>query len=799
MEHHAPISQLIPALAYDPDAQLFFLDPGALGFGYLCSPMTGGDDRVADRLNNLLNLAWPSETILQFCLWAGPDISPERVKLPVGPDVPEIMRQSRETRVDFLRQRALAPLDGSGLRLRHVQLIVTVRLPLAYGEPTDSDQKRAIDLRDAGLESLKAAGLADARIMTVEDYLRVMETIFNWSADAAWRQVEAAEFDPRRLVRDQIVDYNTDLVVHRDRLELGGKVVKVLSPKRLPESSYFGVSHQFLMDPVAGARGIKENVLISAAVYIPDTEAKRGKLEKERQWVANQAYGPLIKYVPRLAKKKQSYDVLFEALDRGDRLVRIALAVVLFCEPGEESAATANAQAFWRESGFQLLEDRFITLPMFLNSLPLGAEPEAVSQLNRYRTMGSRQALLFLPVFGSWQGTATPVLQFVGRDGQLMFFDLFDSSSNYNAVIAAQSGSGKSFLTNEIIMQYLSLGGRCWVLDIGRSYEKLTKLLGETFMVFDPNSDICLNPFSLVENYNEEADVLAGLVAMMAAPTEALSDFQTAGLKRVLNQVWEAEGKEMSLDSLALALKSEEDGRLRDIGEQLYPFTTKGEYGRFFNGPNNVNIDGRLIVIELEELRGRKQLQQVVLLQLIYQIQQEMYLGQRDRRKLVIIDEAWDLLTQGNVAQFIEHGFRRFRKYGGAAIVVTQSVNDLYNSPSGEAIAENSAIKLLLGQTREAIARLEQSKRIDLGDYGYSLLKTVHTMPGKYSEIAVLCEGSLGVGRLYVEDFKKVLYSTKADDVYAVQQWQEQGLSLLEAVERVAAGQKPGRLAAVGG
>jgi len=41
------------------------------------------------------------------------------------------------------------------------------------------------------------------------------------------------------------------------------------------------------------------------------------------------------------------------------------------------------------------------------------------------------------------------VLQFVGRDGQLMFFDLFDSSSNYNAVIAAQSGSGKSFLTNE--------------------------------------------------------------------------------------------------------------------------------------------------------------------------------------------------------------------------------------------------------------------------------------------------------------------------------------------------------------
>ncbi|ORP14430.1 hypothetical protein B7943_12470, partial [Vibrio cholerae] len=76
---------------------------------------------------------------------------------------------------------------------------------------------------------------------------------------------------------------------------------------------------------------------------------------------------------------------------------------------------------------------------------------------------------------------------------------------------------------------------------------------------------------------------------------------------------------------------------------------------------------------ELEELKGRKHLQQVVLLQLIYQIQQEMYLGERDRRKIVFIDEAWDLLTQGDVGKFIETGYRRFRKYGGSAVTVTQS------------------------------------------------------------------------------------------------------------------------------
>lgn len=776
------IGRLLPVLAYARAEQLFYLEGPSLGFGFLCAPLTGGDDRVFDRFNNLLNLSWPPETILQSCLWAGPDLLPERILLSGQDGISEVLREIRDSRVEFLRRGAETPLDAGGILLRDIKLLITARLPLAHDFPTACDLKSAGDLREAALETLKTCGFRP-RVLTVEDYLRVMETIFNWSETAGWRRYASAEFDPQRLIRDQIADYSTDLRVFRDRLHLGEKVVKLLSPKRLPDTSFFGLAQRYLTDPLTGTRGIRENVLITAGVYFPDTEKLRGRLEKERQWVTNQTFGPMLKFVPRLARKKTSYDVLFESLDMGDRLVRLFLSVALFCNPDQVSGAVANLQTFWREAGFQLLEDRFVCLPLFLNCLPFGAEPEVVREINRYRTMASRQCLVFLPVFGGWKGTPTPVMQFVGRDGQLAFFDLFDSATNYNAVIAAQSGSGKSFLTNEIILQYLSVGGRAWVIDIGRSYEKLARLLGETFIVFDADSRLCLNPFSIVQDYNEEADMLVGLVTTMAAPTEPLSDFQTAGLRRVLNRVWEQEGPEMSVDSLALALKGEADGRIRDVGEQLYPFTSRGEYGRFFNGPNNVDFQGRLIVIELEELRGRKQLQQTVLLQLIYQIQQEMYLGERDRRKIVIIDEAWDLLTQGNVAKFIEHGYRRFRKYGGAAIVITQSINDLYGSPSGEAIAENSAIKILLGQTREAILRLEKDGRLDLGgEYGFALLKTLHTIPGRYSELCFVTEQGMVVERLYVEPFKRLLYSTKVEDVYELQQLQRQGLGLMEAI-----------------
>ena len=112
----------------------------------------------------------------------------------------------------------------------------------------------------------------------------------------------------------------------------------------------------------------------------------------------------------------------------------------------------------------------------------------------------------------------------------------------------------------------------------------------------------------------------------------------------------------MTVDDIAKALCAEADQRLTDVGEQLFPFTTQGEYGRFFNGTNSIRFTNDFTVLELEELKGRKHLQQVVLLQLIYQIQQEMYLGERDRPKIVIIDESWDLLGMGDAATFMELG-----------------------------------------------------------------------------------------------------------------------------------------------
>ncbi|MBK5967204.1 ATP-binding protein, partial [Thiorhodovibrio winogradskyi] len=309
--------------------------------------------------------------------------------------------------------------------------------------------------------------------------------------------------------------------------------------------------------------------------------------------------------------------------------------------------------------------------------------------------------------------------------------------------------------------------------------------LGGQFIAFNAASDICINPFELVQRWEEEADVVLAIITAMAAPTEPLGDYRTAGLKRVLKQVWDALGPKMTVDAIAEALLQEDDPRVQDVGRQLYAFTSQGEYGRFFNGTNSIRFTAPLVVLELEELKSRRHLQQVVLLQLIYQIQQAMYLGERGQQKLVVIDEAWDLLTQGDVGRFIESGYRRFRKYGGAAVTVTQSLADLYANPVGRAIAENSANTFLLAQPSQSIDQLAQEKRLPIPIEAAELLKTVHTVPGAYSEIFCLTTMGGGIGRLVVDPFRRLLYSTAPQDVAALESLRQQGLDVVGAIRRL--------------
>jgi conjugal transfer ATP-binding protein TraC len=365
-------------------------------------------------------------------------------------------------------------------------------------------------------------------------------------------------------------------------------------------------------------------------------------------------------------------------------------------------------------------------------------------------------------------------------------FDLFDNTGgNFNFAVAALSGSGKSVFVNEMTYRYLGAGAKVWIIDVGRSYKNLCDLLDGEFIEFsdERRNTLCLNPFSMIIDINADMEMVLPLLAQMASPREPLDNYSYTALGSAIKRVWDAKGRTATITDIYTLLQT---GRLSSEGEYerdlsrlataLEPYTPRW--------PVNIAFDRDLVVLELEELKAKKDLQSVVMQLIMYRITQERY-RDRSRRKLVIIDESWDLMGSGASGSFIEAGYRRARKYGGAFGTITQSVDDYYKNEATRAAINNADWLFLLRQKPENIERLGTEGKLVLDEWLKRQLASVSTEHGHFSEIYIHSPVGSGLGRLLLDPFSMLVYSTRAEDFQAIKHLREQGLSVSEAVERL--------------
>ena len=659
-------------------------------------------------------------------------------------------------------------------------------------QPTDKEWQRALELRVAVEKGLEGIGLGPLAL-TEHLYLHIVGSMLNWSRSASWRD-GGPDYDPTAVLNEQMFDLDTGVLVDDNGVWLGDKRVKVLSPKRYPDIVQLPVMQLLIGDIRHGREGIGGNFITTMNIYFPDPASERERLERERTMVTYQAMGPIAALSSALRQKKLDHDIMAESLDAGDRPIKMQHTFVLFEDSAERATAASTAmKSYFRDMQYQVQDDRYITLALLINALPFGADgnAKAVQFLKRHKDVPSGTAAQLAPIISDWKGTNRAVMSYVSRSGQVMGLDLFESSTNFNFIVAAQSGAGKSFWANDMLTSYLSIGAKVYVIDVGRSYQKLSDVLDGEFLVFSKESQLCLNPFQLVRDFSDEGSMLVDMLKAMAAPTTRLGDWESACLQKIVSELWDVKGNSLTIDDVAEALHQHEDVRARDIGFRLYAFTSKGEFGRWFVGENNVRFDKNLTVLELEELKGKPHLQVIVLLQLIYQITQDLYLGDRSVPKIILIDESWDLFNKGDVAAFMISAYRRARKYGGSIGIITQSISDLYaNEAVGLPMIENSAWMFLLGQKSESVDFMQKSGRIALNPSGFDLLKTVQTVRGRYSEIFIYTSSyngaiAAGIARLIVPRFAQLLYTTDARELTAIKNERDKGKSLPEAIDAV--------------
>ncbi len=821
-ENNLTLSALSPVVAYDDDTKLFFCDDKTVGYSFICIPACGGGEELQQQLQSFLSLEFVEDTTISFMLYRSPDIDSQldQMILLRNGFYDELLSPMLQDRCQFLREHTEKPLitrrDGAVYdcgRIVDIKLFVTVKIPVKDGcAPTDSEMSFISELQRRSFSSLRECGFAPIE-MNEAQYLRVMSTIFNWGKGASWKN-SIIKPDPSAPTYEQFFDSDTDLDASDKKgtyISLGEKMgnfkkgddyecyIQVLSPKSFPTSFYFGDAIMYPGDPSGRGRStnISGNYAVVSTLHYVNHTTVFDKIKRKRNLTSKAAFSQvLLKARPELADAIRDYDEIYDSVQSGAHLVEASFEVILFSRTHQELLDTSQAMCqYFSVLGFKLMVDKMIQRELFTNCLPLSLDRDFMfgMESKRYQTLTNGIASVLLPIFAEWKGTGTGHVALISRTGQLMTVSLNDSATNNNALIAAESGSGKSFYTNELMSMYMSEGARVWIIDIGRSYLKLCNILHGDFISFDPNNLPCMNPFKMVRDINEEHDSVVAILSTMISPNGTLGETQESILVRIFDEQWTRYGNNLTIDLMEQALfeyaTEYKDKRVEDMAIQIYEYTSKGPYGNVFNDGEPVNMMNRLTVLELEELSAFPALRRIILLQLIFQIQQAIYLNpDRSQRKLVMIDEAWDLLKEGQTSKFMEGAYRKFRKYGASAIIATQAISDLYNSAEGnvgQAIANNSAFYFLLGQKPATIEQVKEKKQMDLSEGGFELLKTVRTQKGVFSEIFIQSNAGTGIGRLIVSDFEKLMFSTDARDIERINQYIRQGATYSEAINQI--------------
>ena len=839
MLQHEPFHQLLPVTEYLKEDKVFILEEPAIAAMIICQPTAGCSDEIRNSFNTIYKSEFPEGATLQAQFVCTPDIEDflfgyravrgNRMK---NSDQEQCEALSK-TIHDFFRSGTAEPINNSGFKFKNFEFWFTIKYPIKEAVPTN---KEIDELNEMVNQTVSRLSIFSPIIASDRDYYRRMRVLFNMYDEDGWRtkpQHVEKEFRTQPLAQlllapGKRVEVQRDGVSFHDHNDEEVMFVKPMSIMEMPENMFYGQMLNLIGDWQQGADGLFEPFILTLNIVMPNQNKAKSSFFKKRTFITNQAQGPLLKFVDKLGFQKEDYDAIDRELTQDNaKLIKYSMQMTLFSKTRKQALKFAErVTGFYSRLNVRVLPDNHFALPFFLGALPFGLHKLFIQYSQRFQDGTSTLATFLTPHMASWKGnTAYSTFMMASRLGQVVNLDFFNTSTNYNIYCAATSGAGKSFFTGYLVNNMLGAGiykhpnpdvakhmtaspddgSQVFIVDVGRSYEGLAaQYENAKFLVFGRDFKYSMNPFpNVVDMFGQdgEANMIRTILKAMACPSGIVTDFQNAELLSILQEVWTDKGNQATITNVANICLNHADEEMVRFGKQLKPFTDGGVYGQFFsNKYPPVDYDSRLIVCELEELKSDPHLQVVVLMSLVVSIQKQMYLSGTDKRKMLIVDEGWQYLKdEGSeaailkfFAEFLETGWRRFRKVNAAGALVTQSVMDAYESSAGRAIIANSAWLLLMRQNDEAIDKLEAEKAYAGSPSDFSLLrslKTVKPKPGvsdeAYSEVFVRFEGQKQVCRLYTDRKLQLILTTQPDEKAIRQRYMDTGLTMIEAINKM--------------
>jgi len=416
----------------------------------------------------------------------------------------------------------------------------------------------------------------------------------------------------------------------------------------------------------------------------------------------------------------------------------------------------------------------------FTSTLPLGMDDLMVAF-----NMNSSPIAASFPFISSELSSDDGILYGINRhNNSLILFDRF-SLQNANMVVFATSGAGKSYAVKLEVLRSLMMGTDVIIIDPEMEYIHLSEAVGGTYVNISLASESKVNPFDLprpvgtqisTEDVIRSAVItLKGLVRIMFG---SLTPQEDSIVDRALLETYAKKDITPSTDLATVeapimqdfldVLEGMEGAETLVLKLQKY---TSGTFSGLFNSPTNVNMNNQLVIFSVRDLEDELRPMAIyTLINYVWNI-----VRSERKKRLLVIDEAWWLMTHEDSAKFIYALVKRCRKYYLGVTTITQDVNDFLRSPYGQAIVTNSSVQLLLRQSPAAVDIIKKTFMLTEGEK-YLLLESaigegIFFAGNKHAAIKIVA--SYTEDQIITSDPKQLLEIEKAKKEFEEEMLQE--------------------------
>lgn len=340
--------------------------------------------------------------------------------------------------------------------------------------------------------------------------------------------------------------------------------------------------------------------------------------------------------------------------------------------------------------------------------------PQGVDQLQVKRNMNTGAISTSFPFTSADLSQESGILYGVNmHNNGLVIFDRF-SLENANMVVFAKSGAGKSFTVKLEALRNLMMGTEVIIIDPENEYKKLCEAVGGSYVRLSLSSRTHINPFDLPQIVDsEEADnalranlvTLHGLLRLMmggdvggAAEADLdqalIETYQKAGITN--DPLTHSSTPPTIIDLYNTLLNT--GGTGPQLAQLLRKYTT-GTFAGIFSQQSDVNINNKFVVFNIRDLED--ELRPVAMYIILSYIWNKVRSDQKKR--FLIVDEAWQLMKYQDSANFLFSLAKRARKYYLGLTTISQDVEDFLSSKMGRAVVSNSSMQILLKQAPSAV------------------------------------------------------------------------------------------------